>query len=56
MSQFTGTQYRGAMRDLRAAKRDEANARNALTTPQRKSLKNPANTQADINAHSFPAA
>ena len=33
MSQFTGTQYQGAMRDRRKAKRKDADERNARTDP-----------------------
>lgn len=35
MSVFTGRVYRGAMREHRAALRDEANARAAETKPER---------------------
>jgi hypothetical protein len=35
MSQFTGPQHKGAMRERRAKKREEAEARQALTRPER---------------------
>ena len=34
---FSGGQYKGAKRDLHRARRAEAEARNALTPPERKS-------------------
>jgi len=39
MSAFTGPQGKGARRRLRALKRAEAEARNALTPPERRSKK-----------------
>jgi len=39
MSAFTGRQGKGARRLLRALKRKEAEARNALTPPERRSKK-----------------
>ena len=39
MSAFSGKQSKGAMRDRRAKKRAEAEARNALTLPSRRSTK-----------------
>jgi hypothetical protein len=39
MSAFSGSQYKGAKRDLRRIKREEAEARNALTPPERRSQK-----------------
>jgi hypothetical protein len=36
MSIFTGRQYKGAMRDYRREKREEAERRNAATPPERR--------------------
>lgn len=36
MARFTGPQRRGALRDLRARRRLEADTRNALTPPHRR--------------------
>jgi hypothetical protein len=39
VSAFSEGQYKGAKRDLRRTKREEAEARNALTPPERRSQK-----------------
>jgi len=39
MSAFNGKQHKGAKRELRQIKRTEAEARNALTPPERRSQK-----------------
>jgi len=39
VTSFDGSQYKGAKRDLRKTKREEAEARNVLTPPERRSQK-----------------
>lgn len=36
MARYSGRQYKGASRDVRATKRREAEARNAFTKPERR--------------------
>lgn len=45
MSRFSGKQYRGAQRDAKATRRVEAEARNALTPPERRRAARRGGTQ-----------